>query len=84
MSNQDVGEAPPPPGVTPDFHSRPWLLNANRIAVAVGVTVSTLFLIMRIYTKSCVIRKFWWDDVSAPKQRFCVRLSVYYHLNANS
>ncbi|KAJ5933620.1 hypothetical protein N7454_005949 [Penicillium verhagenii] len=62
MSNQNVGQAPPPPGVTPDFHSRPWLLNANRIAVAVGVTVSTLFLIMRIYTKAYLIRKFWWDD----------------------
>ncbi|OJJ45034.1 hypothetical protein ASPZODRAFT_70649 [Penicilliopsis zonata CBS 506.65] len=64
MDDDTVGVRPPPPGVTPDFHSTPWLHQANRITVAVGLTVSTLFLLMRLYTKAYVIRKLWWDDVS--------------------
>lgn len=62
MSEASAGVVPPPPGVTPDFNSRPWLLNANRIAVGVGVTLCTLSLLMRLYTKASISRKFWWDD----------------------
>ncbi|KAJ5536254.1 hypothetical protein N7513_009440 [Penicillium frequentans] len=41
----------------------PWLRNANRVVVAVGLAVSTSALIMRIYTKARIMKKFWWDDV---------------------
>ncbi|KAJ6031517.1 hypothetical protein N7540_002249 [Penicillium herquei] len=60
--NHTVGVRPPPPGVTPDFHSQPWLVTGNRIAVGVGSTLSTLLLIMRIYTKAYIMSRFWWDD----------------------
>ncbi|KAJ5786278.1 uncharacterized protein N7503_011490 [Penicillium pulvis] len=43
--------------------SSPWLRNANRVVVAVGLAVSTSALIMRIYTKARIMKKFWWDDV---------------------
>jgi hypothetical protein len=62
MGEARAGVVPPPPGVTPDFDSSPWLRNANQIAVAVGVTLCTLSLVMRLYTKACIIRAFWWDD----------------------
>ncbi|RAL11730.1 uncharacterized protein BO97DRAFT_93852 [Aspergillus homomorphus CBS 101889] len=61
--DQNVGAIPPPPGVTPDFNSRPWLFTANRVSVAVGVTVCSMTLIMRLYTKACIVRQLWWDDV---------------------
>ncbi|KAF7596971.1 hypothetical protein BBP40_011337 [Aspergillus hancockii] len=41
----------------------PWLRTANRVLIGVGLAINTLLLFMRIYTKACVIRKFWWDDV---------------------
>ncbi|KAB8074923.1 hypothetical protein BDV29DRAFT_156180 [Aspergillus leporis] len=41
----------------------PWLRTANRVIIGVGLGINTLLLIMRIYTKACLIRKFWWDDV---------------------
>jgi hypothetical protein len=40
----------------------PWLRTANRVIIGVGLGINTLLLIMRIYTKACLIRKFWWDD----------------------
>ena len=61
MSNSS-GVVSPPPGVTPDFNSSPWLLTANRIAVVVGVALCTLSLLMRLYTKAHILRKFGWDD----------------------
>lgn len=42
--------------------SDPWLGTACRVTVAVGVGISTSLLIMRIYTKAKIIKKFWWDD----------------------
>ncbi|KAJ5765440.1 hypothetical protein N7520_004999 [Penicillium odoratum] len=40
----------------------PWLRTANRVVVGVGLAFSTSALIMRIYTKARVMKKFWWDD----------------------
>lgn len=42
--------------------SSPWLRNANRVVVAVGLAFSTSALVMRIYTKVRIMKKFWWDD----------------------
>ncbi|CEJ60849.1 hypothetical protein PMG11_09405 [Penicillium brasilianum] len=43
--------------------STPFLQVANQVLVAVGLTLSTACLAMRLYTKSLILRKFWWDDV---------------------
>lgn len=44
--------------------SSPWLQNANRVVVAVGLAFSTSALMMRVYTKARIMKKFWWDDGS--------------------
>ncbi|KAJ5379868.1 uncharacterized protein N7496_002296 [Penicillium cataractarum] len=40
----------------------PFLQEANRVLVAVGLSLSTSCLVMRLYTKGLILRKFWWDD----------------------
>lgn len=58
-----VGVIPPPPGVTPDFdYSNPWKFKTDLAIVGVGLTLATLFLAMRIYTRACLLSKFGWDD----------------------
>ncbi|KAF3390003.1 hypothetical protein DPV78_011518 [Talaromyces pinophilus] len=42
--------------------SDPWLRTASRVAAGVGIGLSTSLLIMRVYTKARIMRKFWWDD----------------------
>ncbi|RAK78939.1 uncharacterized protein BO72DRAFT_61788 [Aspergillus fijiensis CBS 313.89] len=58
-----TGPVLPPPGETVNPNPRPWLFTANCIAIAVGLALSTVFLVIRIYTKARILRKFWWDDV---------------------
>ncbi|KAL3452738.1 hypothetical protein BJX65DRAFT_292734 [Aspergillus insuetus] len=41
----------------------PWLQTANQVLVAVGLAVCTSCLLMRIYTKAFIMKRFWWDDV---------------------
>ena len=53
---------PPPPGVTPNFVNPP---NHTTLAIAVmtvGLTASTLVLLMRIYTKVYLIRSLALED----------------------
>jgi hypothetical protein len=58
-----VGVIPPPPGVTPDFdYSNPWKFKTDLVIVGVGLSLSTLCLAMRIYTRACLLSKFGWDD----------------------
>jgi hypothetical protein len=55
--------SPPPIGVTPDFNaSNGHLQTASTPIAAVGIAISTTFLLMRIYTKARFLRKFWFDD----------------------
>ncbi|KAJ5596474.1 hypothetical protein N7450_002932 [Penicillium hetheringtonii] len=62
---EQVGVAPPPPGITPDFdYSHPWKYKTDLVIVGVGLTLSTLFLAMRVFTRACLLSKFGWDDVS--------------------
>ncbi|OGE52005.1 hypothetical protein PENARI_c011G05378 [Penicillium arizonense] len=42
---------------------KPWLRTANRILASVGIGLSTGLLILRIYVKTRLMRKFWWDDI---------------------
>jgi hypothetical protein len=47
--------------------SMAWLRRANQVLVGVGLSVCTSCLMMRIYTKTVIMRSFWWDDgKSAP------------------
>ncbi|KAL2828321.1 hypothetical protein BJY01DRAFT_240953 [Aspergillus pseudoustus] len=55
---------PPPPGVTPNPdnpHAR--FKSANVIIAAVGISLCTVSLAMRIYTKALLLHRFWLDDV---------------------
>ncbi|KAL4860828.1 hypothetical protein BDV12DRAFT_191474 [Aspergillus spectabilis] len=65
---------PAPPGVTPDFNTpHIWLRTANRVIVVVGLVISSCCLIMRTYTKTCIMRKIWWDD-------FCIIVAWIFAL----
>ena len=57
------GVMPPPPGVTPNFdYSNPWLFMQSRAIIIAGLVFATLFLGLRLYTKTYLLRKFGWDD----------------------
>ncbi|PWY66776.1 hypothetical protein BO70DRAFT_301531 [Aspergillus heteromorphus CBS 117.55] len=43
--------------------AHPWLRTTNWVLVAVGMSVCTGLLAMRIYTKVRIMRRFWWDDI---------------------
>lgn len=54
----------PPPGISPDFLNPE---NQGPILVAVGglmISFMIPLLINRIYTKTCIVRKFAWDDLT--------------------
>ncbi|OJJ95770.1 hypothetical protein ASPACDRAFT_81829 [Aspergillus aculeatus ATCC 16872] len=40
-----------------------WLRTTNLALATVGIAVCTLLLVMRVYTKIRIMKKFWWDDV---------------------
>lgn len=39
-----------------------WLRTTNLALATVGIAVCTPLLVMRIYTKIRIMKKFWWDD----------------------
>ncbi|KAI2898736.1 hypothetical protein CBS63078_7485 [Aspergillus niger] len=43
--------------------SNPWLRTTNHILGAIWIFFCTILLVMRMYTKIHIMRKFWWDDV---------------------
>ncbi|PTU22107.1 hypothetical protein P175DRAFT_0516082 [Aspergillus ochraceoroseus IBT 24754] len=58
-----TGVAPAPEGVTPDFNdSSGHLKTTGETIAAVALTLSTSCLVMRIYTKMHLLRRFWIDD----------------------
>ena len=52
----------PPRGVKPNFENPPSLKSVLIAVTAVGQVLSTLFVMMRIYTRHFVLRRLWWDD----------------------
>ena len=52
----------PPPGVTPDFVHPYSLQKYNVITLSVCMTVSTLFVAMRLYTNARITRTLNWED----------------------
>lgn len=55
---------PPPPGITSNFTSPkdrgPILIIVNGILLGLMV----IFLAIRFYTKFCIVRKVFWDDLT--------------------
>ncbi|PYI14429.1 hypothetical protein BO99DRAFT_446927 [Aspergillus violaceofuscus CBS 115571] len=61
----NVTAAEPPPGQTYDFdYSNPHLYRANVVIIALGLTLSTSCLAVRVFTKAQLLHKFGWDDGS--------------------
>lgn len=58
-----IGTIPPPPGVTPNFDNpvlhgyRTWAIDSS-----VCIVFSSLFVLMRIYTKFILIKTHGWED----------------------
>ncbi|GKZ16878.1 hypothetical protein AbraIFM66951_006371 [Aspergillus brasiliensis] len=60
-----TGVIPAPVGVTPDLESpERHYYTANLVVVIVGVTVSALCLLVKIYTRVVIVRKWLLDDVA--------------------
>lgn len=57
-----MSAVPPPPGVTSNFDDPPVTAQAAYTLVAVGVAIAGALLILRIYTKGIILRKFGWED----------------------
>ncbi|GKZ37676.1 hypothetical protein AbraIFM66950_009325 [Aspergillus brasiliensis] len=58
-----TGVIPAPVGVTPDLESpERHYYTANLVVVIVGVTVSALCLLVKIYTRVVIVRKWLLDD----------------------
>ncbi|RAL13056.1 uncharacterized protein BO97DRAFT_450383 [Aspergillus homomorphus CBS 101889] len=63
MALNDTGVTAPPAGVTPDFtHPAQYLHTTNRVVVIVGIAVSSVCLLVRIYSRVMVVRKWMLDD----------------------
>ncbi|KAL7659137.1 hypothetical protein ACMYSQ_002077 [Aspergillus niger] len=63
LTGTGTGVIPAPEGVTPDLKDpERHYYTANLVVVIVGVTVSTLCLLVRIYTRVVIVRKWLLDD----------------------
>ena len=73
LTGTGTGVIPAPEGVTPDLKDpERHYYTANLVVVIVGVTVSTLCLLVRIYTRVVIVRKWLLDDGE------CSRSIFYY------
>lgn len=57
-----VAAATPPPGIQSNFVNPPLAAENMYTSVVVGLAISGLFLLMRVYTKGYILRKFGADD----------------------
>ncbi|GKZ61662.1 hypothetical protein AnigIFM56816_011445 [Aspergillus niger] len=63
LTGTGTGVIPAPEGVTPDLKDpERHYYTANLVVVIVGVTVSTLCLLVRVYTRVVIVRKWLLDD----------------------
>lgn len=53
---------PPPPGVTSNFVDPPVAAKDAYILVAVGVAIAGSLLLLRLYIKGIILKKFGWED----------------------
>lgn len=57
-----VGTLPPPPGIVPNFVNPESRAYINTVMHSVCLTLVTLFLAIRIYTRKFICRWLGWDD----------------------
>ena len=56
------GALEPPPGNVPNFVNPPSLRKYDILCQVVCLAVSTLLVMMRMYTKVCLIKTASWED----------------------
>lgn len=68
MSTTDLAQTPaasPPPGVTSDLlHPYTKHTRSGVVAAIIGMFIAAIFLMIRIYTKVFLARRFGFDDVA--------------------
>ena len=57
-----MAAVPPPPGVTQDFVNPPVTAEAAPVLVGVGVAIAGFLVLVRMYTKGFLLRKFGAED----------------------
>ena len=63
----DIGIIPPPDGVTPNFIDPEYSSGGIVPICAVFLTLSTIFLVLRVYTKAHIIKIFGLEDCQFQK-----------------
>lgn len=65
------GLFPTPPGVQPNFVDPEQRTGGAVPLIATFLTLSTIFLIVRLYMKLHIVRAFGWDDVAIVAAWLC-------------
>jgi hypothetical protein len=55
----------PPPGVTSNFEDPPSKAHIIHIVFSVCLGLVTLLVAIRIYTRACISKPLWWDDLAS-------------------
>ena len=55
----------PPPNVLPDLDDPFTLRPYWNVTAALGIIATAFFLILRTYTKVCIVKKTRWEDCTA-------------------
>lgn len=63
------GAIEPPPGVTPNLIHPVSLRKYNVLGQTVCLTISTLLVWMRMYSKLCLIKSVGWEDCKSTTKR---------------
>lgn len=64
-----IGVTPSPPGVAPNFIDPESQAQTNLVLLTLFLTLTTLFIIMRIYTRMFITRWLSLDDCKSPFPR---------------
>jgi len=76
--NGRVAAAAPPAGVQSDFDSPDWT-GGNIVEVnIVALTASAIFLGLRLYTRTCLVRQPGWDDGAFSSPLFLSSAGIMY------
>lgn len=67
----------PPPGVIPTFHQPYTLRPYAELTIALGIIITTLLVMARIFVKACVVRKFLWEDYTCILGWVSLHVSVF-------
>jgi hypothetical protein len=78
MSSSDspVTVRPPPPGYTIDLVNPEYIGYQLVIAAIVSAGLSTLFLLLRLYTRKLIVKSLGWDDFWIVSAWVCYLLNL--------